>query len=455
MKNLIGIIVIAFLLSVPAVPQRSDGELRTVIERDRISRGSDGKLPDLTAAEHLSRGQAYFENRLFPQSREHFQIILDLFPTDPAVSSALFMMGRSYYWERDYIKAIVYLDRVSREFPATKDGREGLAFKGACNVRLSKNAEAARIYEQYTVMYPTGERIDSAYMNLIDALREAGQYDDANLWVDKTIQRFPNQPTETNALHSRLRMEIYRGRWDDAIAAADTMLRSSKFPGSMTSADEVRYLKGISLELAGRRVAAKAAYAAIPDTGISYYGGLSADKLTDGRDRVKTIAQVSRRDFPTAFRTEVIQESKKRGIDPRFVLAIMRQESSFRPGVKSPSAARGLLQLVFDTALKYNKKAGYASLQPDDLYLPRTNIAIGCEYIADLKTEFGGLYEAIAASYNGGEDNAARWLNRSKPKDPGIFAAEVGFAETKSYVFKVMNNYRVYRDLYDENLNRK
>jgi soluble lytic murein transglycosylase len=63
--------------------------------------------------------------------------------------------------------------------------------------------------------------------------------------------------------------------------------------------------------------------------------------------------------------------------------------------------------------------------------------------------------EAIAASYNGGEDNAARWLSRSKPKDPGIFTAEIGFAETKAYVGKVMNNYRVYQDLYDEDLNRR
>ena len=83
------------------------------------------------------------------------------------------------------------------------------------------------------------------------------------------------------------------------------------------------------------------------------------------------------------------------------------------------------------------------------------SIAVGSAYVAELKDEFGGLYEAIAASYNGGEDNAARWLNRSKPKEPGVFAAEVGFAETKNYVFKVMNNYRAYRDLYTENLELK
>ncbi|MEO8574357.1 MAG: lytic transglycosylase domain-containing protein, partial [Pyrinomonadaceae bacterium] len=80
---------------------------------------------------------------------------------------------------------------------------------------------------------------------------------------------------------------------------------------------------------------------------------------------------------------------------------------------------------------------------------------VGSAYIADLKSEFGGLYEAIAASYNGGEDNAARWLDRSRPKEPGIFASEVGFAESKAYVFKVMNNYRIYRELYTEGLERR
>ena len=133
----------------------------------------------------------------------------------------------------------------------------------------------------------------------------------------------------------------------------------------------------------------------------------------------------------------------------------MKQESTFRPSIKSPAGARGLLQLVFDTALKYNTQAGYPLLDPDDLYQPAVNIAIGSLYIGELKDEFNGLYEAVAASYNGGEDNVARWLDRTKPKDPGIFASEVGFAESKAYLFKVMNNYRAYCDLYNQDLTRR
>ncbi len=454
----IRIIFVSLLLCSAAFCQQSDSALRGVSGKDRSSRGKDNKLPTLPATEHLQRGQTYFDNRQFPEAREHFQKIFDNYPTDPAMSTALFLTGRSYYWEREYAKAIPYLDRAAREYPGTKDGREGLNFKAACNVRLGKNDEAARIYEQYTVMYPTGERIESAHTNIIDALREAGRYDEADAWVDKTVARFAGMPVETNALQGRLRMYIYRGMWNEAVATATQMQATAKFAGSMTSLDEIKYLRGIALENAGKRNEAAATFATISDINGSYYGGLASDKLNaSSTSRVKRTAKVSvaNTDYPTPFRAEVVQEAKKRNLDPRFILAIMKQESSFRPDVKSGSAARGLLQLTYDTALKYNQKAGFPAIQPDDLYVPRTNIAIGCEYIAALRDEFGGLNEAIAASYNGGEDNAARWWNRSKPKEPGIFAAEVGFAETKDYVFKVMRNYRIYRELYDENLNRK
>jgi soluble lytic murein transglycosylase len=455
MKRSIFVFSSILLFSIAAFSQASDAALRMVTEKDRTSRAVDGKLLPLTPADHFSRGKIYFENRHFPESREHFQRILDLHPTDPVMAGALFMTGRSFYWEREYSRAITYLDRVAREFPATFYGREGLAFSGACHVRLGKNSEAAKIYEQYTVMYPGGERIDSAHLNVIDALREAGKYDDAKAWVAKTQQNFGGSPTETNALQALLRMNIHRGNWSEADATADTMLRGVVFSGSMTSIDEIKYLKAFALEKAGKKQLAIDAYASIGNTFTSYYGGLASERLSKNGAKFHVpppLTAKQRTDNPVMFRNEVLQYTKKHKIDPRFVLAIMKQESSFRANAKSPAAARGLLQLVLDTAVKYNVKAGFPALRPDDLYDPKTNIAIGCEYIADLKNEFGGLYEAIAASYNAGEDNATRWLNRSKPKEAGIFASEVGFSETKNYVFKVMNNYRIYRELYDENL---
>lgn len=458
MKKLFAAFIFAICLCFSVSTQTStDSSLRGITALDEKDRDENGKLMTLPAAEHITRGFVYLDNRHFPEAQAHFQRFLDVYPNDALLPRALFGMGRSLMWERKYISAIPFFGRVSAEFPATKDGRESLAFMGACHVRLGKNEEAAKIYDRYTSMYPTGERIDSAYLNIIDALREAGKYTDANEWVEKAKMRFENTPTAINAMQARVRMEISRKNWMDAIVAADELLKVKSFSGSMATDGEIKYLKALALESSGKRSEAMTVYASIPDVNGSYFGGLASDKLNTG-NRVKRISQVSStasKDFPVMFRSELMQYSKPKGIDPRFLLAIMKQESSFRPNAKSPAAALGLLQLVFDTAKKYNERAGIPVITPDDLYRPSVNIAIGTEYVVELNEMFGGMYEAIAASYNGGEDNAARWLSRTNPKEAGVFTSEIGFAETKNYVFKVMTNYRVYKALYDENLVRR
>lgn len=455
MKVYVAILVI-FLGSTPLLTaQSSDAALRRVINADATAKAA-GLLPTLSAAEHLSRAETYMANRLFPQAREHWAIVMEKYPEDAGIPKALFGTARSYMWEREYLKAVDWFDRLIKDHLYTKDGHEGLAFKGASYVRAGKNREAATTYEQYVSMFPEGEKIESAHLNIIDAYREAGDFAKADQWVTKTATTFRGRPTEANALQGRVRMEFARGRWIEAAAAADSLIAANAFRSSMTSADEARYLKALALEKAGKKAEANAVFASIPKNATSYFGGLAADRLAGAKDQ--TIGQITPRlytDYPVMFSPQVIKHAKKNKIDPRFIMAIMKQESAFKANAKSPAGARGLVQLVFDTAIKYKDEAGYRNLQPDDLYNPETNLAIGSIYIRKIKDEFGGLYEAVAASYNAGEDNAARWLDRTKPKDPGLFAAEVGFAETKNYVFKVMNNYRVYRELYDENLNRK
>ena len=462
MKKFVLAVSIVFCVILTGFSQtKSDAALRLISEKDRTNRDSTGKLLALTAAEHLYRADVYSTNRHFPQAREHWQKILDLYPNDAGMPQTLFGIARSYMWERQYEKAVYFFDLLTKDHLGTKDGREGLAFKGASYVRMGKNNEAAATYQQYITMFPFGERVESAHLNTIDALREAGRYQEAEVWVEKASKRFAGMPAQVNALHAGLRMEIYRQNWSEAIKDADMLLALGNFGGAMAGSDEVKYLKGVALENSGRKPEAVSAYTSIPVNLMSYYSGLAYErllKLNPAGSPVRPISLVTPRmagDYPAPYRAELLRSAKTRGIDPRFVLAIMKQESSFRPAAKSPSAARGLLQLVYDTAIKYNKRAGYPSLVADDLYAPSTNIAIGSLYIADLKDQFGGLYEAIAASYNGGEDNAARWLNRSKPKEAGLFTAEIGFAETKNYVFKVMTNYRVYCALYTEDLIRR
>lgn len=463
MKKILLVAAIFVLCSTGLFAQNyTDADLVKVSTEDRNSRNADGDLNLLPVSVHSKRADVYMSQRHFSEAREHWRKIIDNYPDDEAIPAALFGMGRSNMWERNYETAILWFDKLTKSHLSTFDGQEGLAYKGACYVRLGKNLEAAETYQQYTVMFPFGKRIESSYLNILDAYREAGEYDLANVWVDKTRKRFDGQKAEINALHARLRMEVYRQKWSSVIVAADELLRLNKFSGSMAYEYEVLYLKAYALEKSGQKSNAISAYYAIPASASSYFGSLATERIAElggnisGREnQMQTESQRNAGSYPIKFRNELLRYSKSRGIDPRFVLSIMKQESSFKSNAKSPAAARGLLQLTYDTALKYNKDAGFMNLKATDLYRADANIAIGSVYIAKLKDEFGGLYEAIAASYNGGEDNAARWLDRSKPKDAAIFASEVGFSETKQYVFKVMGNYQVYKELYTEDLVRK
>src|SRR4029079_3909192 len=111
--------------------------------------------------------------------------------------------------------------------------------------------------------------------------------------------------------------------------------------------------------------------------------------------------------YPAPYRQSIVNAPKRRKIDPRFILPLIRQESVFKPMAKSPAGARGLLQLTIDAAQKYADRARVNELRESDLYRPDTSILLGSEYLASLAGMFPNMLEPVAASYNGGEDNVA------------------------------------------------
>lgn len=446
----------------------TDATLNAVRNSDRTDRGVNGKLaPDITAAEHMRRAGIYMANRAFAPAREHYQAVVDNYPNDINIPAALFGLGRSYYQERRYEDARQIYEKVAHSYPETKEGREGANFAASSLLRMGRGAEAAARYADYLQKYPNGERADTAHLNIIDGYRESGRPQDAITWINRTRERFAGNVVEINAIFARLRLDIALADWPHAVQTADELMQKPFPSGANTNVDEVLYLKAHALERGGRRPDAIRTYLMIPDNITSYYGGLATSRLVaindpNARQRasertqsVQASINSAAGDYPAPYSFQVVKEAKKRGLDPRLVLAIMKTESAFKPNAKSPSAARGLLQLTIDAAQKYGKSAGINQVTDEGLYQPSVNIAIGSEYIGQLSRMFAGLSEAIAAAYNGGEDNVARWLARSNQNDEGVFAAEVGFTESKNYVFKVMSYYRAYRQLYTADLKRR
>lgn len=159
--------------------------------------------------------------------------------------------------------------------------------------------------------------------------------------------------------------------------------------------------------------------------------------------------------YPAPYIDSLLKHSPSRNVDPRFLLAIMRQESRFRPNVKSVAAARGLMQFISTTSERIAGELGRNNFDQNELYYPPTAILFGSQYVGSIFKLFPDKPEAVAASYNGGEDNMKRWHGRAKSDLPERYVPEIAFSQSKDYVWRVMANYRMYQMLYDDKLNRK
>jgi soluble lytic murein transglycosylase len=134
-------------------------------------------------------------------------------------------------------------------------------------------------------------------------------------------------------------------------------------------------------------------------------------------------------------------------IDPALVFAVMRQESAFNPRAVSSAGARGLMQLMPDTA---EEVAGATlAYDPSKLFDPRVNIAIAQRYMTRLLDHDAvrGDLIRLAAAYNGGPANLSRWLQARIDcvDDPLLFVETLPSPETRNFIVRVLFNYWVYQ----------
>ncbi|HEY8459030.1 MAG TPA: transglycosylase SLT domain-containing protein, partial [Blastocatellia bacterium] len=154
--------------------------------------------------------------------------------------------------------------------------------------------------------------------------------------------------------------------------------------------------------------------------------------------------------YPFPFRDSLARHAASRGVDPRFVLSIARQETRYNPREKSSAAARGLMQFIAPTANQIAAQLELRDFNQDDLYNPDKAILFGSQYMKNLFDEFGSP-QAVAASYNGGEDSVRRWIARAKSDDVDRLVIEIAKSQSKDYVFKVVNFYNAYLAIYPSN----
>lgn len=130
----------------------------------------------------------------------------------------------------------------------------------------------------------------------------------------------------------------------------------------------------------------------------------------------------------TSAYDDLIQEAAaKYGVDPALIKGVIQSESSFRPNAVSSAGAKGLMQLMDDTA------RGLGVTDPFD---PVQNIDAGTRYLSYLLRKYDGNEAVAVAAYNAGPGRVDR-LGLRTNEDLASRLQDLP-SETQAYVRKVL-----------------
>jgi soluble lytic murein transglycosylase-like protein len=102
---------------------------------------------------------------------------------------------------------------------------------------------------------------------------------------------------------------------------------------------------------------------------------------------------------PSSYDPLIEQAGTQYGVDSSLIKAVVDAESSFQNHVVSSAGAKGLMQLMDDTA---------QGLGVTDSFDPQQNIHAGTRYLSDLLKNYNGSESMALAAYNGGSGRLAR-----------------------------------------------
>jgi TolA-binding protein len=195
------------VMQMPDASRPDDFALEAVRQLDQLEKGSPANLSE---AEHLLRASVYQFNRDFAGARSHYQTLIDRYPQSTTVSNAVFQIGRGLYLEGKYEEAVKRFQQVLGTAVNSQSSiaREAAGYLGSSYIRMKRTDEAVAAYKVLIDRFPDNPSPERAYLNIIDALHEAGRYPEALNWVQQARARFKNDIGGALALFAQLRIHL-------------------------------------------------------------------------------------------------------------------------------------------------------------------------------------------------------------------------------------------------------
>jgi soluble lytic murein transglycosylase len=391
-----------------------------------------------------------------PAARQRFQEILARDPGGRHADDALYLLADS--WQDDYGVDPDFADRAIEAFDRLVRTSPGSYFADRSEMRaahlafaLGRYAEAGRRYAAYDgsesarearywrgrALYELGERVEAR-----EIWRGLSRGDDWYALLSR--DRLGGRPGASIELVNRgYRPAPDASRSEGAALLADPAGRTAAAllefgERELARAELVRGLARVGSDR-GRLAQWADGLVAWGFPGIALQIGVRLGENGAGATWA----------FPRGFAATIDAEARAHAIDAYYVMALVRQESLFRPGAVSPVGAVGLMQVMPATGAEIADSTDWPDYDPAILAEPTISLHFGSRYLEDQLARFEGFWPAVLAAYNGGPHNVARWWEfPERSLDAELWIDRIPFKETRNYVKKVIAQYAAYRRLH-------
>jgi soluble lytic murein transglycosylase-like protein len=132
--------------------------------------------------------------------------------------------------------------------------------------------------------------------------------------------------------------------------------------------------------------------------------------------------------LPPALVADCSRAAADAGVPGSWLVALVRQESRFDRGARSPAGALGVAQMVPDTATRLGVTA-------DELWDEDLSLRLAAREIARLRGRYAARLPLVAAAYNAGDLVVEHWMKTlGGTADDVLFTAAIPYGETSGYV---------------------
>lgn len=147
--------------------------------------------------------------------------------------------------------------------------------------------------------------------------------------------------------------------------------------------------------------------------------------------------------YPKPYDNEVDMAFSKFNVEKELIYAVMRQESGFIENACSWAQAKGLMQLMYPSALEQAKTLGINELDEENLYDPKINILLASSLLKKYRQQFPNILFTLSA-YNAGPKNASSWYKKYKDHPADVIMESIPFKDTKEYIKSVLGSTLAY-----------